>query len=580
MFIVYDIEVFPNDWMIVFMDVETGKIERIHNDKERLTTALSSKQILVGYNNYRYDDLILAGLLSDVDPYELTKRIFGGQRISLRLNLVTLDVMQEVRQGLSLKEAQANMGLDIVETPVDFDKSRLTKEEIEQIFIYCENDVKSTAELFQKREAYFSSKFDLVQTFKLRPNDLKKTRANISASVLKARKVTAEKQDRLNLSYDKRLKMSELPQEIKQFYEEISLFYKDGVGHEELEKKSLVFKLAGLDHTLGFGGIHAAKDNYVGEGNFLQIDVSSFYPSLMINNDFISRATTAPELFKQIYDQRMKLKAKKDPKEETFKIVLSATYGASKSTYNNLYDPLQANNVVVNGQLIWTHLILLLEPFCELIQSNTDAIIIKYEDGMEQAIKGVLEHFGKQYHLKFDVDRIKKIAQRDVNNYSVMYENDSIKAIGRMSNHEGGDWERNNLSIIDMALAAYYMHGVPVQTTVINTWKKGELLPFQLVSKAGSYDGMVHERLVNGRVGIVDLQNVNRIFATKDKKLGTVYKVRKEKGTSKHHKFANCPESAMVWNGSIDTLDKRLIDLNWYVRLVNNQLFQTEGEKL
>lgn len=573
MFTVYDIEVFPNDWMIVFMDAETGEIERIHNDKERLTTALSSKQILVGYNNYRYDDLILAGLLSDVDPYELTKRIFDGQRMSLRLNLVTLDVMQEVRQGLSLKEAQANMGLDIVETPVGFDKKILTKEEIEQVFFYCENDVKTTADLFKKRDAYFSSKFDLVQTFKLKPTELKKTRANLAASVLKCRKVSDSKDDRLKFTFDKRLKKNELPKEIMSFYETVKSDYEKTKNHEELEKKSLVTKIADLDHTLGFGGLHAAKENYIDEGNFLQIDAESFYPSLMINNDFVSRASTAPELFKQIYDQRMKLKAKKDPKEETFKIVLNATYGASKSIYNNLYDPLQANNIVVNGQLIWTHLILLLEPFCELIQSNTDAIIIKYEDGMEQVIKGVLDHFGKQYHLKFDVDRIKKIAQRDVNNYSVMYENDSIKAIGRMSNHEGGDWERNNLSIIDMALTQYYMHGVPVQTTVINTWKKGELLPFQLVAKAGSYDRMVHERLVNGRVGMVDIQNVNRIFATKDKKLGTVYKVRSKKGTSKHHKFANCPESAMVWNGPIDQLDKRLIDLNWYVRLINGQLF-------
>jgi len=572
MFTIYDIEVFPNDWMIVFLNTDTGEIERIHNNKERLKAALSSKQILVGYNNYRYNDLILAGLLTDVDPYELTKRIFEGQRISLRLNLVTLDVMQEARQGLSLKEAQANLGLSIIESPVDFNKTKLIAAEIEQVFAYCENDVKVTAELFDKREAYFASKFELVQTFELQPTELKKTRANLSASVLKAR-TTDSKNDRLLLSYDKRLKVNEIPKELVSFYKDIETEYKNTKSHELLEKKSLNLKLAGLDHVYGFGGLHGAKENYIGEGNFLQIDVSSFYPSLMINNDFISRASTAPELFKKIYDQRAKLKAKKDPKEEAYKIVLSSTYGASKSIYNTLYDPMQANNIVVNGQLIWTHLILLLEPFCELIQSNTDAIIIKYDDGMEQMIKNVLDQFSKQYKLSFDVDKITKIAQRDVNNYCITYADGSIKAIGRMSNHHGGDWERNSLSVIDMALVAYYMHGVPIQTTVIDTWKRNELLPFQLVAKAGSYDGMVHERLVNGRIGMVDLQKVNRIFATKDKKLGTVYKVRDEKGTNKHHKFANCPESAMVFNGSIDGMDKRLIDLNWYVKMVNRQLF-------
>lgn len=569
MFTVYDMEVFPNDWMIVFMDTETGQVERIHNDKERLTTALYSKKILVGYNNYRYDDLVLAGLLNGTNPYEISKRIFEGKRISLRLNLITLDVMQEVRQGLSLKEAQANMGLSIVEMPVDFEKKILTDEEIEQVFHYCENDVKTTAKLFEEREAYFTSKFDMVQTFKLRPTDLKKTRANLSAAILRARKVSDTKNDRLLLDYDKRLKLHELPNEIKKFYEGITTDYKNGTSHEELERKSLVYKLAGLDHTFGFGGLHAAKENYIGEGNFLQIDATSFYPSLMINNDFISRASDKPELFKKIYDQRLKLKIKKDLKEEVFKIVLNSTYGAFKSIYNNLYDPLQANNIVVNGQLIWTHLILLLEPFCELIQSNTDAIIIKYDDGMERMIKSVLDLFEKQYKLNFDVERIKRIAQRDVNNYSVMLQDGTIKAVGRMSNHDGGDWERNNLSIIDMALTEFYMNDIPIQTTVIDTWKGNDLLPFQLVAKAGSFDGMTHERLVNERIGMVDLQKVNRIFATKNGRYGKVYKVR----DGKHHKIPNSPDSAMIWNEDISQLNRRSIDLNWYVRLINNQLF-------
>lgn len=580
MFTVYDIEVFPNDWMIVFQDTESGEVERIHNDRERLTTALSSKQFLVGFNNYRYDDLILAGLLNGTDPYELSQKIFANERITLRLNLPTLDVMQEAKQGVGLKEAMANLGLDIRETPVDFDKPKLTPEEIESVFHYCENDVRVTAELFKERDSYFSSKFQLVQTFKLKTSDLKKTRANMAATVLKATKGNTQNKDRLHLTYDKRLKLRELPTEIVDFYANTSLYYNDGVNYEDLEKESFVYKIAGLDHTFGFGGLHAAKENYIGEGHFLQIDVSSFYPSLMINNSFLSRTSRAPEDFKKIYDERKRLKAKKDPKEEVFKIVLNSTYGASKSSYNNLFDPLQANNVVVNGQLILTHLILLLEPFCELIQSNTDGIIVKYEMEMRGMIDTVLKFFSKKYELTFDVDEIKKIAQRDVNNYCMMYDGNKsgvIVAKGSMTNHDGGSWERNSLTILDKALVHYYMENKPIQATVIDTWKKGELLPFQLVAKAGKFDGMVHERLVQGPVGgmsgKVKLQNVNRIFATKDKKCGMVYKVRSEKGTDKLHKLAYCPPSALVWNEAVDQLDKRLIDLNWYVKTAQAMVF-------
>ena len=43
--------------------------------------------------------------------------------------------------------------------------------------------------------------------------------------------------------------------------------------------------------------------------------------------------------------------------QQPYKIVLNGTYGASKDKYNNLYDPLQANNVCINGQLMLLDLI-------------------------------------------------------------------------------------------------------------------------------------------------------------------------------------------------------------------------------
>lgn len=78
MFKVYDFEVFPNDWMCVILNLANNKIIRIHNDKERLQSALSSKDILVGFNNYHYDDIILWAILTDQNPYEISKQIIGG----------------------------------------------------------------------------------------------------------------------------------------------------------------------------------------------------------------------------------------------------------------------------------------------------------------------------------------------------------------------------------------------------------------------------------------------------------------------------------------------------------------------
>lgn len=570
MFKVYDFEVFPNDWMCVILNLANDEIIRIHNDKAALTSSLSSKDILVGFNNYYYDDIILWAIKTDQNPYEISQQIINKQfKKRVGCGHLTLDTKQETQnKQLSLKESMAYQGLSIVETPVDFEQEELTAEEVEKILDYCENDVRGTTAIFKQREDYFATKFQIVETFKLHPNDVKETRAKLASKVLKARKMDP-KRDRLKLRYDKRIPLNEIPKTIVEFYDLISTDYTAGINALELESKSLTYQLAGLAHTFGFGGVHAAIENYVDEGKFLIIDARSYYPKLKINNGFISRAATKPERFEQMYNERLRLVAANDSAEEVHKILINAAFGATKSEYNALYDPAMFNNTTVNGQLILTHLIMLLEPFCELIQSNSDGIIVKYEDeSFRKMIDDVIERFGKHYELTFSVKEANKIAQRDGNNYCLRYKDGSIVAKGRMKHFEGGTWERNHLSVIDTALVNYYMHDIDVQKTVINLFKK-DLSAFQFIAKKGTFDGMVHEQFVDGEMRMVPVQHVNRVFATKDPYCGSTYK---ERG-GKYHKVADCPEQAFIWNGPIDEMDRRKIDLNWYVKLIKKQLF-------
>src|SRR5690625_7562118 len=90
--------------------------------------------------------------------------------------------------------------------------------------------------------------------------------------------------------------------------------------------------------------------------------------------------------YKRIYNTRKELQTNEDKKEEAYKLITNIVYGGLKARWNNLYNPQMSNSVVVNGQLILTHLILLLKNFCELIQTNTDGLIIKYEPVMKDSI--------------------------------------------------------------------------------------------------------------------------------------------------------------------------------------------------
>lgn len=571
MIITYDIECLKHDWVIVFKEGDQ-KYTVIHNDIPLLKSYIEKHQgdIFVGFNNYHYDDKIMAAMLMGRDPYETSVRIIEkGEFVNLKLNLVTLDVIQELMMGVGLKSSQANLGMSIVETPVDFHLDRpLTPIELERITRYCQNDVDDTEMLFKKRSDYFMAKFEIVNEFGLLPTSAKNTRATLASKVLDCKR-TDPPHDRLHLQYDPNINWDLIPVEVKDFFDDAEKQYRSGGDYEQIERTSLKLKVAGVPHTVAFGGLHGAVEKYNGEGSFLQIDVASYYPTLIINNNFMSRASQKPELYEQLRTTRYALKAQGNSKEYIYKILLNATFGAMKSKYNALFDPLQANNICINGQVILIQLINELAPHCQIIQSNTDGIVVKYNQNYDQ-VKAIVDDFGKRFNLGFDIDKITKIAQRDVNNYAIQYDDGKIKAKGRFAKFAHKGFEQNTLTIIDRAMVNHYIHGKSISDTVIECYTKNDLLPFQIVAKAGrTYDGMYHERIDGDNSDMVEIQKVNRVFATNDKSMGGVYK---KKGDS-YQKIANTSSHNIVWNESLDTFDKSKINLSYYINLCKANLY-------
>ena len=230
MIITYDIEVLKNDWIMVFKEGEDYRV--IHNNKEELKAYIdklnSDKSILVGFNNYHYDDIVMAGVLLGYNAYEISTKLIAGERCNYRLNLITLDVMQELPLGVGLKSSQANLGMSIVETPIDFNLDRpCTKKELDLLIGYCKNDVKDTEMLFNKRQDYFQAKFEIVQEFNLPVQCVKNTRAVLSSKVLKCKKITPTR-DRLYIDYDPNINWDIIPKEIREFFYYCEFDYKCG----------------------------------------------------------------------------------------------------------------------------------------------------------------------------------------------------------------------------------------------------------------------------------------------------------------------------------------------------------------
>ncbi|MCR1953055.1 hypothetical protein NSA50_18815 [Clostridium sp. DSM 100503] len=563
----YDFEVFSHDWLVVIKDTNTRTTHEILNDEEELRKIYEANKdnIWIGYNSRSYDQYILKGILLGMDPKEINDHIIvknlGGWQYSRLFNQIQLynfDIMTDKFKGL--KQLEGFMGNDIRETTVNFNINRkLNSKEIEEVFFYCNHDVEQTMQVFINRKEEFESQMNLIKTFKLPLKYINKTKAQLSAIILEADK--REHDDEFEITIVDNLKLNRY-KNIKQWYEN-----KENNDY----KKSLEIDVEGVPHVFGWGGLHGAKDKYQGEGIFINSDVESYYPSLMIVYNFLSRNVRYPEKFKEIYDVRVGLKrAGKKAEQAPYKIVLNGTYGASKDKYNNLFDPLQANNVCINGQLLLLDLIEHVTdaiPGAILIQSNTDGVMFKLpSEELIEIYKDVCKEWSKRTNMNLEHDLIKKVIQKDVNNYIIVMENGKIKSKGAYV--KSLNKLDNDLPIVNKALMDYFINGISVEDTINNC---DDLIEFQKVVKvSGKYNYALHGPKIIS-------EKVLRVFASKSRRDPGVFKLHRNKENP--DKIGGTPERCFIENGDINGVKvPRKLDKKWYIDTANKRIKDFIGE--
>lgn len=563
----YDFEVFSQDWLVVIKDTDTRSTNKILNDPDALREIYEKNKnnIWVGYNSRSYDQYILKGILLGMDPKKINDHIIvknlGGWQYSRAFNQIqfyNFDIMTDKFKGL--KQLEGFMGNDIRETTVNFNIDRkLTPKEIEETFFYCNHDVEQTMKVFINRKEEFDSQMNLIKTFKLPLKYINKTKAQLSAIILEADK--REHDDEFKITIVDTLKVEK--------YKSIVNWYRNPVNLDY--KKKLEIEVADVIHLFGWGGLHGARVKYQDEGIFINSDVTSFYPSLMIEYGFLSRNVRHAEKFKEIYDIRVELKKEGKKKEQApYKIVLNSTYGASKDKYNNLFDPLQANNVCINGQLLLLDLIEHVTdkiPGAKLIQSNTDGVMFKLPN--EETIdiyKDVCKEWETRTRMGLEHDLIKKVIQKDVNNYIIVMDNGKIKSKGAyVKSLNSLDYD---LPIVNKALMEYFISGIPVEETINNC---NDLIEFQKVVKVSSkYKCSLYgDQVLN--------ENILRVFASRSRRDPGVYKLKKYKDTK--DKIGGTPERCFIENGDIKGIKvPRKLDKQWYIDTAKKRIKDFVGE--
>ena len=565
-FILYDWEVFSQDWLVVFKE-PSKDYTVIYNDTEKLKGFFNQHKndIFVGFNNRHYDDYIMKAVLLNINPKVVNDWIINDEKQGWQFpNLnniffLSLDLRNDIPGGvsLSLKEIESNLGISIEESSVSFDIDRpLTIEEIKETEFYCKHDVDATEQLYYKRFDYIKSKLQIINAFKLPIKCISMTNAQLTAEVMGARKRSY---------YDENI--YDMPSCVDVKDQEVLGFFKN----PQDATRSLDKDICHVSHTIAYGGLHGAKEKYHGEGKLYNFDVSSYYPSMIIKFDFMSRNVPAAKkpLYKQIRDDRFVYKKQGNPLADAYKLILNTLFGAMGYIYNKLYDIKMNRQVCITGQLLLIDLLEKLEPYIDLVQSNTDGILFKTDN--IDICRRIIKEWEEKTGLQMEEDSVKEIYQKDVNNYIMLENNGDIKTKGayvknysvKKGEEKFGNYVSNSMTIIDEAIVKNLLYNIPIEDTI---FKCNDAIRFQITTKKGpTYKRVIWE--VNGEE--VETNNVNRVFASDDEKYGKLIKVKQN---GRRDTIASLPEHCLVFNKDISELDINQIDKYWYIREAKNRI--------
>lgn len=174
----FDVEVFPNLFIIVWKEQGAGKnfVKMINPKAEDVESLTKFK--LVGFNNRKYDNHILYGAMMGYTPeqiYKLSRRIIDGDKDAFfgeAYNLSYTDIYDflSASNKMSLKKWEIKLGIHHQELGFRWDEP-VPKEKWVEVADYCTNDVFATEAVWDANQADWDARLILSEWAELTPND-------------------------------------------------------------------------------------------------------------------------------------------------------------------------------------------------------------------------------------------------------------------------------------------------------------------------------------------------------------------------------------------------------------------------
>lgn len=549
----YDIEVFRYDIIIVFMNIE-GEVEKIFHNDFRGVRELIEGRVLVGYNNYYYDDRILTKILQGQSIGRI-KPVSDGiikykERHNVSSSIKSIDCFSQISPSKpSLKKIEGNLGVSIEESSVSFDINRkLNESEVKEIIEYCKYDVSMTIEVFKLREeSYFKPKMLLLEML---GNDraYRWNTTTISSNYLAPKPLKRWSTIRVDEDI---LKLA--PEEALEMWEEISRSYK-------IPKKTIkVVREFGNDINFSIGGMHGFSKKGSFE-NVILWDASSMFPYIISQIGILG---DSEENYKSMIKERMKIKNKDKVKAEALKVILNSVYGLLGNEYSTLRNEKARISVCVFGQCTMYELARRLSKYAEIININTDGIAFEPFDKSFD-LNFIKEDWEKDFNLSLSEERFDKFIQSNVNVYVALRDDGKVvaKGIGVSNYSRDNLFNNNDARIVDIAAVEHLLFGKDVLQTIIDNVDKPRLYQY-IISAGKSFKGTVDDK---GNF----YQKYNRVFPVRDSVEGVVLKKAYEDGRTVSYPNLQC--NVRVFNKDVKEYKdfSSEVDVNHYYKRAMN----------
>jgi len=285
--------------------------------------------------------------------------------------------------------------------------------------------------------------------------------------------------------------------------------------------RGLFTDVEGVRFEFGQGGLHASIESeavYADEDYaIVDLDVTSYYPSLAIENGFYPKhlGPAFCQVYANLKEERLTYPKGSD-ESGMLKLSLNGVFGDSNYHRSCFYDPAYLLQTTINGQLLLCMLSeqLLSIPKLRVLQANTDGVTVRFPKRYMHRLKEVKGEWENLTVLTLEQVEYKSMYIRDVNNYLAQYLDGSIKAKGAYAYQRTWDKDHSAL-IVPKAVQAYLLEGHPVQDFIED---HDDIFDFLKICKV-QRDHRLELRKTRGplkREHSTQLQNVTRYCVTRN----------------------------------------------------------------